>query len=79
MLAHHVHMNDRGNNATEGYPMITASTRIIPVSDKNRVKNITRLDDGGMRVEFRSGEVVTLGKGDARIQEFIVYSVLFDL
>lgn len=59
--------------------MVTDSTRIIPVSDKNRVKTITKMADGCLRVEFHSGEVTTIDKDDDKIQAFIVYSVLADL
>ena len=59
--------------------MVTASTRIIPVSDKNKVKAVKKLKDGGLEVEFHGGAVITLEKGDELIQTFIVYSILADL
>ena len=59
--------------------MVTASTRVIPVSDKNRVKTVKKLENGGLEVAFHGGAVITLEKGDALIQEFIVYSILAGL
>lgn len=55
-----------------------AQARIIPVSQPNKVKNITKLEDGAMRVEFYSGKVSVLSQDDEIVQAFVVYSVLGD-
>ena len=53
-----------------------ASTRRVPVSEPNKVKTITKLADGGLRIEFNSGAVTTLSKDDELFQAFAVYSVV---
>lgn len=59
--------------------MVTASTRIIPVSDKNKVKTVKKLENGGLEVTFHGGTVIALEKGDELIQTFTIYSVLAGL
>jgi hypothetical protein len=53
-----------------------AQARIIPISQPNKVKFITKLDNGAMRVEFYSGKVAELSADDEIVQAFVVYSVL---
>lgn len=59
--------------------VLSARARYVPVSEPNKVKTVTKLEDGGLRVEFNSGRVATLSKDDPLIQAFAVYSVLADL
>lgn len=59
--------------------MLTAATRIHDIKPQNRVKTITKLPGGDLRVEQVSGEIFTLSKDDELFQAFIVYSLLADL
>lgn len=63
----------------EEFPMITANTRIRDIAEQNRVKTVTKLDNGDLRVEQRSGNVFTIAKDDELFQAFLVYTVLADL
>lgn len=58
---------------------LMANARIIPISEPNRVRQVTKQADGGLRVEFNSGAVTDLAPGDALIQAFVVYTMLADL
>lgn len=59
--------------------MLAASTRIIPISPPRRVKQVTKLEDGGLRVELASGEVFTIDADEPLFQAFVVYTVLAEL
>ena len=52
--------------------------REIACKPDNRVKNITKLENGDMSVEFHSGTVGTLKADDPIIQAFVVWSVLYE-
>ena len=53
--------------------------REIPCKPENRVKRITKMENGDMRVEFNSGTIGTLGADDPIIQAFVVWSVLYEV
>lgn len=53
-----------------------ADTRIIPIQHPNQVQRVTKLPDGGMRVEFNSGAETDLGADDDLIQAFVIYTML---
>jgi hypothetical protein len=53
-----------------------AQARIIPVSAPNRVKTITKLENGNLRIEQQSGNVFDVSKDDPEFQVFVVYMVL---
>lgn len=53
-----------------------ADTRIIPIQHPNQAKRVTKLADGGMRVEFNSGAVTDLSADDELIQAFVIYTML---
>lgn len=51
-------------------------TRIIPVSPPNRVKTITKLENGSLRVEQQSGNIFEVSKDEPDFQVYLVYLVL---
>lgn len=53
-----------------------AQARINPVSPPDRVKTITKLENGGLRVEQLSGAVFEITKEDELFQSFLVWMVL---
>lgn len=53
-----------------------AQARIVPVSTPNRVKTITKMENGSLRVEQQSGNVFVIAKDDEMFQTFVVYMVL---
>lgn len=55
------------------------STRIVPVAQPNKVKTITKLANGSLRVEFHSGQVGEYGPQDELFQAFLVYSVIANI
>lgn len=55
------------------------NARVIPVSQPNKAKFITKHPNGGMQVEFNSGAIVELEPEDKLIQAFVVYTMLADL
>ena len=57
--------------------MIGRTQREISCKPENRVKMITKLADGGIRVEFNNGTIGTISKDDPEIQAFTVWSVLY--
>lgn len=59
--------------------MLAACTRIVGVEPQNRIKTIERLADGGLAVEFHTGERGIISKDDPEVQAFAVYSVLGEL
>ena len=59
--------------------MIDSHTKVVSVSPQNRVKTVTPLKDGRMKVEFHSGHTTKLAANDELIQAFVVYSVLAEL
>lgn len=59
--------------------MSAASTRIVDVKPQNRIKTIERLADGGLAVQFHTGERGIISKDDPEVQAFAVYSVLAEL
>ncbi len=59
--------------------MLAACTRIIPISDPNKVKTIKKLKCGSLEVTFNSGAVSVLSEEDELFQQFVVYAVLADL
>lgn len=59
--------------------MITANTRIRPIKQPNKVRTVTKLADGGLRIEQYSGNVFEISKDDELFQAFVVYTVLADL
>lgn len=54
-------------------------TSIRDIQPQNRVKSITKLTDGGLRVEQHSGNVFVLSPDDELFQAFVVYSVVNEL
>jgi len=56
--------------------MITAQTRIIPISKSNQVRKVTKLDNGDLSLEFHSGKVVSINKDDKLFQAFVIWTVL---
>lgn len=59
--------------------MIGQTQREISCKPENRVKKITKLADGGLKVEFGNGTIGTIGKDDPTIQAFVVWSVLYEV
>lgn len=59
--------------------MLCAQTRIIPIKPANRVKAVTRQQNGDLLVEQYSGESFVVKKDDELFQAFCVYTVLADL
>lgn len=55
---------------------VHAQARINPIKMENRVKTITKLEDGSLDVEFNSGKRINVSKEDELIQVFLVYTVL---
>ena len=55
------------------------SARIIPPTEDNKPKKITRTEDGGMIVEFGNGETGRLDKDDVQIQVFIAWAMITGL
>ena len=53
-----------------------AQARINPVSAPNRVKTITKLGNGNLRVEQHSGDVFEIAKEDEQFQSFLVWMIL---
>jgi len=53
-----------------------AQARVNPVSTPNRVKTITKLENGNLRVEQQSGNVFEVAKEDEMFQTFVVYMIL---
>ncbi len=53
-----------------------AQARIIPVSQQNRVKTVTKLESGALRVEQHSGNVFDISKDDEQFQSFLIWMVL---
>jgi hypothetical protein len=58
---------------------LMANTRVTNVSPPNRVREVMKLDNGGLRVTLHSGKTFELAKEDELFQTFIVYSVLAEL
>lgn len=58
---------------------LSIDTRINPIQEPNRVKQVTKMHDGGLQVTLRSGETFTLSKDDMELQVFVIYTVLADL
>lgn len=58
---------------------LMANSRVIPISEPNKVKAVTKLQDGGLRIEFNSGAMIDLSADDEMIQAFAVYTMLADL
>ena len=56
-----------------------STARITPISKPNRVSNVMRCNDGGLRVTLHSGRTFKIDKDDEMIQAFIVYTVLADV
>lgn len=54
----------------------SADTRIIPIQKPNQARMVTKLADGGMRVELNSGVTFDLGADDELFQTFVVYTML---
>lgn len=53
-------------------------TRIVPVAPSNKIKMITKQEDGGLLVEQYSGNSFTIAKDDSLFQEFAVWMILGD-
>lgn len=62
--------------ASELIERLYAQARITPISAPYKVKTVTKLDDGGLNVEFASGETATIAADDELIQAFVVYTLL---
>jgi hypothetical protein len=58
---------------------LMANARVTHISPPNRVREVMKLDNGGLRVTLHSGETFELAKEDELFQTFVVYSVLADL
>ena len=59
--------------------MIDSNTRIIDIKPENRVKKVTKQEDGSLQVELHSGRIFLIDKEDKLFQDFVVYSVLAEL
>ncbi len=59
-----------------GNSVLSSDTRIIPVEQPNRVKTVTKLESGALRVEQQSGAVFEIGKEDPLFQSFLFWMVL---
>lgn len=59
--------------------MITGNTRIIDIKPQNRVKTVTKQENGDLLVEQHSGATFAVSKDDEQFQAFVIYSVLADL
>ena len=53
--------------------------RVIPPKHENKIKLLTKLEDGGIRLEFNSGKVTTIPASESTIQAFCIYTMLADL
>ena len=58
---------------------IMANARITPIQPANRVRTVTKLDNGDLRVCLNSGQTFDIAKDDEMFQAFVVYSVLAEL
>lgn len=59
--------------------MKTASTRVIDIKPQNRVKAVTKQENGDLLVEPYSGDCFTVSKDDELFQAFVIYSVVAEL
>ena len=53
-----------------------AQARIIPIQPQNRVKTVTKLSNGALRVEQHSGNVFEIAPEEEQFQMFLVYMML---
>lgn len=58
---------------------LRAHVRTIPIKEPNRVKTVTKLGNGDLRVEQNSGNVFIVSKDDELFQQFVIYSILAEL
>lgn len=58
---------------------LMANTTTKSIKEPNRVREISKCEDGGLLVTQKSGRTLKISKDDELIQAFIVYSVLAEL
>lgn len=58
---------------------LTINRREISVKPENRIRKITKQNDGSLAVEFASGARGILPADEPAIQAFAVYSILAEL
>jgi hypothetical protein len=59
--------------------MIGPHTRIVDIQPANRVKSVSKQENGDLLVTQQSGNSFTISKDEEMFQAFIVYSVLAEL
>jgi len=52
------------------------NTRIVPISEPNKVQAVKKLENGDLEVTFKSGDTTVLDKDDELFQEFVIYTVI---
>lgn len=52
------------------------NTRIIHISEPNKVQAVKKLENGDLEVTFKSGDTTVLDKDDELFQEFVIYTVI---
>ncbi len=52
------------------------NTRIVPISEPNKVQAVKKLENGDLEVTFKSGATTVLDKDDELFQEFVIYTVI---
>lgn len=57
---------------------LNIETRVTPIQEQNRVKQVTKMRDGGLRVTLHSGETFMISKDDVEFQVFVIYTILAD-
>lgn len=55
---------------------LAAHTTIIPIRSENKIKTVTKLEDGGLRCEQHSGNTFVIPASEPDQQAFAIYSVL---
>lgn len=56
--------------------MMARTQQVIPLSPANKVKQVTKNENGDLSVELHGGEKFTIDKDDPQIQAFVVWTVL---
>lgn len=56
-----------------------AQARIIPIQQKNRVREVKKMESGSLWVALNSGDTFEIDTGDALFQLFLIYTVLADV
>jgi hypothetical protein len=53
-----------------------AQAQTFPVQAPNRIKTVTKLDNGNLRIEQHSGQHFEIAKGDEFFQAFAIWTIL---